>query len=79
MKMRKQRYIGLALIALSAALILLVSAGSTPEERDATAVLLTLPLGVYMIFTPHYILRDCDPAAEQQRHERSLTQWQERE
>lgn len=79
MKMRKQKCIGLVLVAVSIALMVLVSAGRTLEDRDATAVLLTLPVGVYMIFTPHYILRDCDTAAEQQRHERSLTQWQERE
>ena len=77
MKMRKQRFIGLMLIALSVVLMVLVSAGSTPEERDATAVLLTLPLGIYMIFTQNYILSGGKSAAAQ--HERSLTKWQEKE
>lgn len=67
MKMRKQRLTGVSLLMVSALLLALTAgAGSTPEERDATAVLLTAPLGVYMTVTPYYILSDGDPAAEQQ-------------
>ncbi len=62
MKMRKQKWIGLSLIGISAALLLMVSEpGSAPEDRDATAVLLTFPLGVYMTVTQNYILFDSDP------------------
>lgn len=56
MKMRKQRVMGLALVVISGLLLALASTGTTPEEQDATAVLLTLPLGLYMIFTKTYIL-----------------------
>lgn len=69
MKMRKQRRSGLVLVAVSIALLALVSAGEAPEDQDATAVLLTLPLGVYMMFTPRYILIDGDPAEGHNPHD----------
>ncbi len=56
MKMRKQRLIGTALVLLSWLLLILAAGGGTTEDRDATAVLLLLPLGLYMIFTKRYIL-----------------------
>ena len=78
MKMRKQRLMGASLLAVSALLpALIIGAGSAPEDRDATAVLLTAPLGVYLTATPHYILLDGETAAEQQeKQERSLKLWQ---
>jgi hypothetical protein len=57
-KMTKQRLWGIALILLSAALLWLASTGETVEDRDSTAVLFTLPLGVYALTTRHYILYD---------------------
>jgi hypothetical protein len=57
-KMTKQRFVGLALVAISAAILLLASTGKTPEDRDATAVLLTLPLGIYALITKKNILDD---------------------
>ena len=77
MEMRKQRRIGLVLIVVSVLLAMLASgAGSTPEECDATGILITAPLGIYMIVTPHYILYDGSAAATK---ERSLNVWQENE
>lgn len=77
MKMRKQRLMGASLLAVSVLLALIIGAGSAPEDRDATAVLLTAPLGVYLTVTPHYILLDSETAAEQQKkQERSLKLWQ---
>lgn len=77
MKMRKQRLMGASLLAVSVLLALIIGAGSAPEDRDATAVLLTAPLGVYLTATPHYILLDSETAAEQQKKpERSLKLWQ---
>ncbi len=77
MKMRKQRLMGASLLAVSVLLALIIGAGSAPEDRDATAVLLTAPLGVYLTATPHYILLDSETAAEQQKkQERSLKLWQ---
>lgn len=63
MKMRKQRLMGLALVVISGMLLALASTGTTPEEQDATAVLLTLPLGLYMIFTKTYVLYE-EPEAK---------------
>ena len=51
MKMREQRLMGLVMVILSGWLLAWAFAGQTPEERDVTAVLLTLPLGLYMVYT----------------------------
>lgn len=59
-KMTKQRLMGLALVAISAAVLWLASTGETVEDRDATAVLITLPLGIYALVTKEYILYDGD-------------------
>lgn len=47
----EQRLMGLALVLISVLLIVICSNGATVEEQDATAVLFTLPLGLYLIFT----------------------------
>ena len=49
--MKRQRIIGALLVIISILLVLMASRGTTIEERDATAVLFILPLGLYMIFT----------------------------
>jgi len=54
--LRKQRLWGAALAALSGLLLALASAGATPAERDGTAALLTLALGLYLIFCKHDII-----------------------
>lgn len=54
--MRKQRFMGLIMLALSAAIIAIALTGTTPEDTDITAVLITLPLGVYMLLTKDYVL-----------------------
>jgi len=46
-----QKLYGLALIAMSVLLIWIASNGTTVEERNATAVLLTAPMGLYLLFT----------------------------
>ena len=46
----------IAVLAVSGVLLALILGVETPEERDVTVVLLTLPLGVYMLFTEEYIL-----------------------
>ena len=47
MKTIKQRLLGLTLILISFAVIALAWTGTTPEERDVTVILITLPLGIY--------------------------------
>ena len=54
--MRKQRHMGAALVVLSWLILLLAATGASPADQDATAAVLTLPLGLYMIFTKQYIL-----------------------
>lgn len=49
--MRKQRWMGVLLLVISALCLWLCSTGTTMADRDATAVLLVLPLGLYLIFT----------------------------
>ena len=46
-----QKLYGLALIAMSILLIYIASQGTTVEDKDTTAVLLTAPLGLYLLFT----------------------------
>lgn len=58
MKMRKQRCMGVALLVVSAVIWLLASTGETVEERDGTALLLTFPLGIYLLVSKTYLLND---------------------
>ena len=62
MKMTKPRLMGLALGVTSVLLLFLASTGETLEERDATAVLIILPLGMYMMVTKNYVLYDGEEA-----------------
>ena len=56
MKMRKQRLMGLVMGILSGWLLAWEFSGPTPEERDVTDVLLTLPLGLYMVYSDELII-----------------------
>jgi uncharacterized integral membrane protein len=49
--MQQQHAIGIALVLISILIVILAAQGVTPGDRDATVVLFTLPLGLYMIFT----------------------------
>lgn len=49
--MRIERISGAILILLSGVLLLMAAYGGTPEDRDATAILLTLPMGLVALFT----------------------------
>ena len=49
--MRKERISGAILILLSGVLLLMAAYGGTPEDRDATAILLMLPMGLVALFT----------------------------
>lgn len=76
MKMTKQRFMGLALVVISVFMLLLASTGKMLEDRDASAVLLTLPLGVYMMVTKQYVLYDGEGPAEEE-NEQPRTQFPE--
>lgn len=49
--MREERILGACFVILSGIMLWLAFTGATPEDQDAPAVLLTLPLGVYLIFS----------------------------
>lgn len=56
MKMREQRWMGLLMVVISWLILTLAAGGETAEERDATAALFTLPLGLYMMFGERLVL-----------------------
>ena len=49
--MRIERISGAILILLSGVLLLMAAYGGTPEDRDATAILLTLLICIESVFT----------------------------
>lgn len=52
----QQRAMGLCLLAISGLMLWLASSGTTPEQRDATALLFTIPLGLYLLTTKHLVI-----------------------
>ena len=94
MKMRKQRLMGVGLIVISWLVLLLACTESeSPEDNDATAVLLVAPLGLYMLYSDTYLLYDGEPEPRardrpeaallsppyEQLHRKESTAWQESE
>lgn len=55
-KMIEQKLMGLGILACCALALWLCSTGATPEDRDATAVVLLAPLGLYMIFAKEIVI-----------------------
>lgn len=49
--MRKQKLYGLVFVLLSIFVVIMCMPGKTAEDRDATAIVLLLPFGLYLIFT----------------------------
>ena len=54
--MIEQKLMGLGMLACCALALWLCSTGVTPEDRDAGAVLLMAPMGLYMLFTKHIVI-----------------------
>ena len=93
MKMRKQRLMGVWLLAISWLVLLLACTGESPEDQDATAALLVLPLGLYMVYSDDYLLYDGEPVSRardrreaallsppyEQLYRKESTAWQESE
>lgn len=85
MKMRKQRLMGVLLVAISWAMLLIAGTGQTVEDQDASAAMLTLPLGLYMIYTETYVLYDrpadkeADLCTTYRKNRKGAATWQERE
>ena len=55
-KLLLQKVLGLLMLFLSLVLIYSASTGISVEDRDATAVLITIPMGLYLLFTNKVIL-----------------------
>lgn len=55
-KMIKQKLMGLGVLACCALALWLCSTGVTLEDRDATAVVLLVPLGLYIVFSREIVI-----------------------
>ena len=85
MKMRKQRRrCGLS-VARSCAMLLIAGTGQTVEDQDASAAMLSIPPGLYMIYTETYVLYDrpadkeADLCTTYRKNRKGAATWQERE
>ena len=47
---------GIGLLLICAFVLWMCSTGVTPEDRDATAVVLLAPLGLWMLFTKEIVI-----------------------
>ena len=47
---------GLGLLACCVLILWLCSTGTTPEDQDATALVLLLPLALYMLFAKEIVI-----------------------
>lgn len=54
--LRKQKVLGLIMIAITVCLLILAMDGQSVMERDATCTLFTLPLGLYMLFSKREVI-----------------------
>lgn len=54
-KMFYQRMCGLGLLLLAVVLVLVAMTGTTAEDRDAGAVMLCVPAGIYLLTTKTHI------------------------
>ena len=52
----EQKLMGLALLVICAFVLWLCFTGTTPEDQDATAVVLLAPLGLWMLFTKDIVI-----------------------
>lgn len=55
-KMVEQRAMGLMMLACCVLVLWLCSMGTTPEDQDATAVVLLAPLALWMLFTKQIVI-----------------------
>ena len=54
--MVEQKLMGLGLLVVCAFVLWLCSTGTTPEDQDATVVVLLAPLGLWMLFTKEIVI-----------------------
>ena len=54
--LRKQKLMGLAMLAICAVMLALCCTGITPEDRDATGVVMLAPLALWLIFSKKILI-----------------------
>lgn len=52
----EQKLMGIGLLLICLFILWLCSTGTTPEDQDATAVVLLAPLGLWMLFTKNIVI-----------------------
>lgn len=52
----EQKLMAIGLLLICAVVLWLSSTGTTPEDQDATAVVLLAPLGLWMLFTKEIVI-----------------------
>lgn len=52
----KQRLAALGILFLCALTLLLCSTGTTPEDRDATAVIILVPIALWALFSKEILI-----------------------
>lgn len=55
-KRMEQKLIGLGLLIICAFVLWLCSTGTTPEDQDATAVVVLAPLALWLIFSKEIVI-----------------------
>ena len=52
----EQKLMAIGLLLVCAVVLWLCSTGTTPEDQDATVVVLLAPLGLWMLFTKESVI-----------------------
>lgn len=52
----RQKLMGLVLLLVTIGIFWMASTGTTFEDRDCTAALITLPSSLYLLFTRHIVI-----------------------
>ncbi|MEY8315795.1 hypothetical protein AALB19_00495 [Oscillospiraceae bacterium 50-58] len=52
----EQKLMAIGLLLICAVVLWLCSTGTTPEDQDATVVVLLAPLGLWMLFTKEIVI-----------------------
>lgn len=52
----EQKLMAIGLLLVCAVVLWLCSTGTTPEDQDATVVVLLTPLGLWMLFTKEIVI-----------------------
>lgn len=55
-KLTEQRLMGLAIILCCVLMLWLCSTGTTPADRDGTAIVLLAPMGIWMLVTKQIVI-----------------------